>query len=113
MRKMRDVLKTFAQSRQCQGNHIKPEVEILSEIALTYFFSDVFICRGDYSHVNFYVLAAAHSLKNLRFNHPEHFRLGLQGHIAYLIEEQCALVGQFELSVFPLSRSGERAFFVT
>src|SRR5208283_2616701 len=113
MRKLRYVLKTFAQSRQCQGNHIKPEVEVLSEIPLPYFFGNVFICGGYKPHVDLYVLAAAYALKNLRFNHPEHLRLGLEGHIADFIEEQCALVCKLELSAFPVSRAGERAFFVT
>src|SRR5207244_800134 len=68
--------------------------------------------RND-SHVYFDLLAAAHALERMPFQHAQKLRLRLRAHLANLVEHQRALIGRFELADLALGRPGERALLMT
>ena len=67
---------------------------------------------GDDAHVDLDRVLAADPLEGLLLQHAQHLRLHLQAHVADLVEEQRAAVGQLELAAAPGERAGERALLV-
>src|SRR5205085_11924813 len=58
---------------------------------------EIFVRRGDDAHVDLNRLLSADALERLLLQHAQHFGLRLQTHVADLIEEQRAAVGELEL----------------
>src|SRR5260370_170117 len=54
----------------------------------------------------------AHPLDGLLLESAQHLSLGLEAHVADLVEEEGALIGQLELAAPPRHRAGERAALV-
>ena len=57
-------------------------------------------------------LLAAHPLEGLLLQDAQHLGLGLEAHVADLVEEERAAVGQLELAAPPRDRAGEGAALV-
>ena len=91
-----NVLTTIAQRWNPDVNHVEPIVKILPEHAVFHLLGQVAIGGRDDAGVDLDVLQTTEAAETLVFEHPQ--QLGLQGHgeFADFVEEQSAVVGQFE-----------------
>ena len=108
----RQVLRALAQGRHADRDHGEPEEEVLAEAALLDLLLEVLVGGGDDAHVHLDRLLRADALDLALLQHPQHLGLGAQAHVADLVEEDRALVGQLELADLLLGRPGERALLV-
>src|SRR5438270_8113570 len=108
-----DVAAARAKRRHLQRQHIQSIEEIFAEVARLHLRFEILVRRGDHAHIHFDGLLAADALKRLLLQNAQHFRLRLETHVADLVEEERAAVGELELS-FPLvDRAGEGALAMT
>ena len=93
-----DVVRTVAQRGHEDRNDVQPEVEILAKAAAANFRLKVLVGRAQHAHVDFDPCRAAHRLHRLLLQDPQHLGLRLQAHVADLVEENRAAVGDLELA---------------
>ena len=88
-------------------------VKVLAETAFGNLFLQVFVggCQHAYIDVNSFVAAYPRNLVLLQ--RPQHFRLGRQRHVAYLVQEQRPAVGLLKLARLVLDGTGKRTFYMT
>ena len=72
----------------------------------------VLVRRRDHPHVDLDARRAADRLDRLLLQHAQHLGLRLQAHVADLVEEDRAAVGDLELAAAIGDRAGERAAHV-
>ena len=99
--------------RHLDGDDGEPVEEVLAETALGDQLREVLVRGGEDAHVHAERLLAADALEGLLLQRAQHLGLGLDAHVADLVQEQRAAVGQLELSAPPADRAGERAALVT
>ena len=94
-----DVARALAQRRQADRQHVQPPVEVGAEAAVGDHRAEVAAGRGDDANVDALHRVAADRFDLLLLQHAQ--QLGLQGerHVADLVEEQRAAVGEPELAV--------------
>ena len=83
--------------------------EILAEAALGDLLLEVLVRGGEHADVDADGLLAAHALEGLLLQDAQHLGLGLEAHVADLVEEERAAVGELELAAPPRDRAGEGA----
>jgi hypothetical protein len=89
-----------------------PVIEILPEFAGGDQGGQIFVGGGNEPHIHGDGLVAAHTLKSFVFQHPQQFRLDLQGNLTDFVEENGAAVGLFEPADTLLVGAGKRPFFM-
>ena len=102
----------LAQRRHLDGDHGEAVEEVLAEAALGDLLLQVLVRGGEHADVDAERLLAAHALERLLLQHAQHLGLRLQAHVADLVEEDRAAVGQLELAAAPRHRAGEGAALV-
>src|SRR5260370_13239061 len=106
------VLAPFAQRRQMQRKHVQAVEQITAE----FFFFDgtnqIAIGGGDQPHVHPDRLRASQALELLILQNAQQLGLQLQRDVSYLVEQQSALIRQFQPAELLAYRSGEGSFFL-
>ena len=78
------------------GKDVEPVVEVLAELAVGDQLLEVAVRRRDHAHVDANGLAAADALELALLQHAQQLDLHVQRHVADLVEEQRAAVGELE-----------------
>src|SRR5713226_1987837 len=113
MREQRgNVFAAVAQRRQLQVNDVGAVIEILAEAALADEGEEIDVGRGDDAHVDFDLFRAAETHELALLNDAEELGLRLGADGGDFVEENRALVGDFEEAFFGSDRAGEGAFDV-
>ena len=107
-----DVLGTLAQGGHQKLDHVQAIVQILAERALFHRFAEVLVGGGDNAQIHANVAQAAEAPERLLLQHAQQLGLERQRNLADLVQEQSALVGQFEQPALLRPGVGERALLV-
>ena len=95
------------------GTTFKPEVQVLAERAGLDHLFEVAVRRGDDAAVGAHALLAADARELAGLQHAQHLRLRGQRHVADLVEEDRAAIGDLEQAALLRDRAGERTALVT
>ena len=87
-------------------------VEIFPEIPLLDFLFQIFVRGGNDPHVYINIGIPADTGYLLFLQSSQHFGLGVEAHVADLVEEERSPVGEFELTFLLLDGRGERTFLM-
>ena len=109
----RDVLRVLAQGRRLQHHHRQPEVEVLAEVTGGHGAAEVLVGGGDDADVDGERPFGADRLDLAVLQDPQHLGLGLEAHVADLVEEDRPAVRLDELADLAPVGAGERALLVT
>ncbi len=94
------------------GNDVQPEVEVFPESRGADLGRQILVGRGQHAHVHPHACCPADRLDDLLLQRAQHLRLRLQAHVADLVEEQRAAVGELELAAPIRGGAGERSLDV-
>ena len=83
-----DVVAPLAQRRDDERDDVEAEEQVLAEASGADLLGQVLVGGGDDAHVHRHALRPAHRLDALLLEHAQHLGLGLEGHVADLVEEQ-------------------------
>src|SRR5207237_2045369 len=108
----RQVLGALAERREDDAHHVQPVVEVLTEGAGLHLGLEVLVGGGEHAHVDAERAVAAHALELALLEHAQDLGLGLERHVADLVEEEAAAVGHLELAFPRPDRAGEGALLV-
>ncbi len=92
----RQVFETRAQGRHLDGEHVEAMEQILAERALDDVLFEIAMSRGDDAHVTAHRHVVAHALEHALLEHAEQLHLHGGAHVADLVEEQRAALGDLE-----------------
>ena len=108
-----NVFAAVTQRGQLDRKHIQAIVQIIAELPFPHHLREITIGCGHQANVHLMRPSAAQALKFLFLQYTQQF--GLQGrrNIAHLIQEESALVGQFEASGLLHDGSGESALLMS
>jgi hypothetical protein len=98
-----EVVQALAQRRQPDRQHVQPVVEVGAEAAGGHHRRQVAAGGGDHAHVDALDAVAAQRLDLLLLQRAQQLALQRQRHVADLVEEQRAAVGELELAVAALA----------
>src|SRR5262249_16189989 len=107
-----DVLGPLAQRRNRDRDDVEPIEEVLAELALFHHRLERAVRGGDDPDVDLDVPRAADTLEHAFLQAAEQLRLTVRRHLADLIEEQRAAIGELHQPLLPPARVGEGAFLV-
>ena len=107
-----NVVLAGSQRRDLDRDDVQPIVEVLAELPLADQRRQIAIGRGDHPHVHAECVLAADALERLLLERAQDLRLRLEAHIADLVQEERAAVGELELAAAPRQRPRERALLV-
>src|SRR5690606_13305249 len=99
----------LAHGRDSDRDLADPIVEVLAEAALRHLVGQVLVRRADDADVDRDLRSAADPLDDTLLEEAEQLRLQRERHVADLVEEQRAAVGDLDLARRLLRRAGERA----
>src|SRR6266853_997842 len=108
----RQVLLPLTERRHLDRDDVQAVVEILPEPARRDALGQVLVGGGEDTDVHPDGVLAPHPLEGLLLESAQHLGLGLEAHVADLVKEEGALIGQLELAAPPRHRAGERAALV-
>ena len=108
----RDVFLPIAQRRHENRDDVQAEVEILAEAAGADLGLQILVGRRQHARVHLDPRRPADRLHRLLLQHAQHLGLRLQAHVADLVEEDRAAVGDLELAAPIRDGAGERAAHV-
>ena len=92
----RDVLLALAQRRHEDRDHVEAEEQVLTEAPGANLGGEVLVGRGQHAHVDAHAVVPADRIDDLLLQHAQHLGLRLQAHVGHFVEEDRAVVGQFE-----------------
>ncbi len=93
-----NVAVTFAQRGKLNRNNVDAVVEILAEAAGVNHLFQVFMGGADQPKVDLALGAAAQALHHMIFQHPQQLGLERKGEGRDLIQKECALIREFNLT---------------
>ena len=102
-------LDALAQGRQSHGDDVQTEVEVLTEPTLADLERKVAVGGRNHPDVNPYRRHAANPLELAFLQDTQDLGLRLETHVADLVEQNRAAVGELELPYLALVRASERA----
>ena len=102
----------LAQRRQPDRERVDAVVEVFAEAAVAHELLERPVGRRDQPEVDRDRLVAAEPLEAALLEHAQQLGLRDQRHVADLVEEQRAVVGELEAARLAIVRAGERALFV-
>ena len=109
-----DILLPFPQRRDFDGDNIQAVIKILPEFLLPYHFLQIFIGGRQNPHIDRNLLIGTNADDLPFLQDTQQLCLQIQRHIADLIQENDALICQFELADTAVGvRSGKRALHIT
>src|SRR6266852_4400823 len=107
-----DVFAARAQGWQEDWENVQAIVEVATKCGALYHVGQIAIGRSHEPNVHMVSASAAQPLELLFLQHTEKFALQAQRNIADLIQEECALVGQFETTDLLRDRACKSALFM-
>ena len=107
-----DILAALAQRRQADGDHVQTIEQILAELALADRLAQVAMGGGDDAHIGLDGNAAADGGELALLQHAQQPGLGIQWHVADLVQEQRSGGGLLEAPHAAGHRSGEGALLM-
>ena len=102
-----------AQGRQLQGKHVQPVKQILAEAPGRHLVGKVTVGGGNNADIQVDQFGTAQALDFPLLQHPQQFRLQLDGHLGDLVEQQRAAVGLFKFARTGLVGAGKGTLLVT
>src|SRR5262249_16723974 len=102
----------LAQRREAEGEDVEPIEQILAQLALLDRILRFQVRRRDDADVDRLLGAPAEPPELPLLQHAEQLHLRGRRHLADLIEEERAAIGELEAALPPIGRAGERAFLV-
>ena len=108
----RNVLLPVPERRHEDRNHVEAEVEILAEAPAPDFRLQILVGGREDAGIDFDPRRSADRLHRLFLQDAQHLGLRLQAHVADLVEEDRAAVGDLELAAPIGDGAGERAAHV-
>src|ERR1035437_37609 len=108
----RDVLAPFAQRRQMQRENMQAVEQVTAEFFLFHRTNQIAIGGGDQPHVHMDRPRSSQAFKLLVLQNTQQLGLQLQRNISNLVEQQSALIRQFQPADFPIYGSRESSSFV-
>ena len=103
----------LAQRRDVDGDDVQAVVQVFAEGALAAHLAQVAVGGGDDPDVGPHRSLAAQRIELAFLDHAQQLHLGVQGHVADLVEEDRTAVGQLELALASLGTgAGEGAGLV-
>ena len=112
LHQQRNVFPPLPQRRHSNRKHVQPVVQIAAKLLLAHLIHQFAIGRRNQTKIHFQRLNSAQPLEFRILQNPQQFRLQLQRDLSYLIQEERALVRQFEPANLPAHRPGEGAFLI-
>src|SRR5438128_4930925 len=107
-----DIVLAGPQRRDLDRDHVQAVVEVFAELPLADQGRQIAVGRGDHPYVYPERVLAADPLERLLLERAQDFRLGLEAHVADLVQEERAAVGELELATTPRQRAGEGPLLV-
>src|SRR5882762_6283642 len=108
-----NVLWAFAQRRDADREHVQAIVQVAAEFAILHHFFQVAIGGRYQPYIDLLRSVAAQPFKLTFLQSAQQFGLDLDGNVPDLIQEERALVGQFEAPNLLCNRARERASFMS
>src|ERR1700722_15819650 len=108
----RNIFRAFAQWRDPNGKNIQAVIEVAAKLALGNHLFQVAICRSNKPDIHFHRPAIAQALELALLKCSQKLRLQLGRYISHFIQEERALVGQFQSADFLRDRAGERSLLM-
>ena len=97
----------FAQRGYEEGNYVQSIEQVFTKTSGSNFALQIFVCRGDDAHIYTHACLGADRLEALFFENAQDFGLRFERHVADLVEEQGAAVGQLKFPLLRVACSGE------
>ena len=107
------VVAALAQRRHDDRKHVEPEKQILAEFARAGARLEIAMSGRENADVGTALLAAADALENALLENAQQLHLHVDAHVADLVQEQRAAVGELEAPNARGQRAREGAFLVT
>ncbi len=104
-----DVVGPITQRRNEDGDHVQPEVQILPEAAEADLGRQLLVRSGQHPDIDTHARGPADRLHHLLLQGAQDLRLGLQAHVADLVQEERSAVCQLELAATVGRGPGERS----
>ena len=108
-----DIFGTLAQRRNAKLKLSETMKEILAEAAFAHRGFEILVGGGNDADIHLDLAMPAETVEGLAIEHAQQLDLRLQLQFADFVEEERALVGQFEESGLGSVSAAERAFFVS
>ena len=108
----RNIFPAIAQRRKLKVNHVQAVIQILAKAAFAHQREQIHVGRGDDAHVHLDGVRAAQAHEFALLNHAQQLGLRLRADGGNFVEENRALIGDFEQALFRSDRAGERALHV-
>src|SRR5271166_3352961 len=108
----RNLFLTLAQRRQRHGEGVQSVIEVLTQTLVRERFGNVDVGRGQNAYVYLDYVAAAQTGKSLVLQDVQKLGLQQRGHFADFVEQDRALIAQFELAGFGMVGAREGSRFV-
>ena len=109
----RNILLTFPQRGQSNGDDIQPVEEIFPEITGSDLRFEILRGGRDDAHIHCAGFISANRTDLALLKHPQQFGLQRDGDVTDFIEKQRAMLSHFEQSLLVLVSTGKRPFDVT
>ncbi|EAU66790.1 hypothetical protein STIAU_1021 [Stigmatella aurantiaca DW4/3-1] len=107
-----DVLAPLPQRGDLEGDDLEALVKVLAEAARGHLLREGAVGGGDDARTQLDALDAAHALELALLEHAQELGLEHQRHVADLVQEDGAVLGQLELALLGAGGAGERALLV-
>src|SRR6185312_8687101 len=91
---------------------IEAVVEVVAELVLLDLLLQILVRSADHANVDLYRQGRAEPLDLSLLQHPQQLRLCRETHLADLVEEDRALVGELKAALAHRHRAGERALLM-
>ena len=112
-RQLGDIAATLAQRRHQHRHHADAVIQVGAKFVARHRFFEVFVgCRDD-PHIDLDGVIAADALELLLLQDAQKLGLEGRGNLADLVEENRALVGEFESPLARADGAGEGSLFMT
>src|ERR1700722_6881108 len=105
-----DIARAVAQRGQLYWHHVDSVKEVLAEASRAHHLLQRFVGRADQAKVDLPQSSSAEALYLMIFENAQKLGLQRQGQGSNFIEEECALVRQFDLSRTRFGSAGKGAF---
>src|SRR6185436_11049433 len=113
LREQRHIVTPLPQRREVDADDVQAIVEVLAEAAVLHLLLQIDVGGGNDADVDLDRLHAAEAHELTLLHDAQQLGLRLDRHVADLVEEDAALVGQIEHALLRIHRAGERALDVT
>src|SRR2546430_13893439 len=107
-----DLVAPLAERRDLDVNHVEPVVEVFAEAAGLHLLDESLVRRRDDAHVDVDQFVTADPPELAALEDAEELHLEVLAHLADLVEEQRAAVGDLEQTLVVRVRAGERTLLM-